>query len=98
MPTHRKDERQGHKSQPGRQSDSRSQGSQSMTGQGRDNKSSSERSKSGNKDRVGMNSDRDDSRKGTQTSGRQRDDALDAGPQVGSGTGAHQRSGASNRR
>lgn len=96
MPTHRKDDRQN-KSQPGRQSDSRSQSSQNLTGQGRDSKSGNERSKPG-KDRVGMNSDRDDSRKGTQASGRQKSDDLDAGYHVGSGTGAHQRSDPSHRR
>lgn len=56
------------------------------------------RSQPGSKDRVGMNSDRDDSRKGTQTSGRQKSDDLDVGFHVGSGTGAHQRSDPSHRR
>jgi hypothetical protein len=97
MPTHKKDDRQN-KSQSGRQSEGRNQGSQNLTGQGRDDKLGSDRSKARNKDRVGMNSDRDDSRKGTQASGRQKSDDLDAGYHVGSGTGAHQRSDPSNRR
>jgi hypothetical protein len=90
MPTQKKDQKQQGKSQLGRNSQDRSSSGQNLSDQGRSSKSDDGRSsKSGSKDRVAMNSNSDDSRKGTMASGRDDNDDFELGSRAGSGTGIH---------
>lgn len=101
MPTSRNDQKKNqsqNKTQSGRNTDDRGQTMSSPGRSGNEGRDQQSSGRKGSSDRVGMNSDNDDSRKGTRATGRDNEDELESGSQPASKAGIQSGSNNTNRR